>query len=91
MKQQQFERGGRPRWREFEQLVSRASFWDLPQVDDRIGYDGFWWTLEASDAGRQHRVTRWSPEPGAYWALCEYMLEASGIHAPPVLQGASNP
>ena len=69
-------------WNEFKKLVSQASFWDLPQVSDRLGHDGAWWTLEGMDADRQHRVSRWSPEPGAYRALCEHMLQASGIDAP---------
>lgn len=70
-------------WHELKRRIAEASFWNLAQVSDRVGLDGAWWTLEGSDAGRQHRVSRWSPEPGAYRTLCEYMLQASGLDAPP--------
>ncbi len=69
-------------WQRFKQLLVQASYWKLSEISDRIGMDGAIWALDAYDGQRSHRVERWSPEDGPFRTLCEFMIDAAGIHAP---------
>jgi hypothetical protein len=52
-----------PLWSAFEALLAAARFWDMPPENGRCGFDGSTFALEAWNAGRRHKVVRWSPTP----------------------------
>jgi hypothetical protein len=52
-----------PLWGALAVLLEVARFWDLPEDNGRGGLDGATYTLEGWNAGRSHRVIRWSPDP----------------------------
>jgi hypothetical protein len=50
-------------WAALHALLAAARFWDLPSEGGIRGLDDSTYTLDAWDAGRRHRVVRWSPNP----------------------------
>jgi len=58
--------------------LNAEGFWDMPFDDGQRGLDGAQWTLAAIHEGRTHVVQRWSPERGAFYALCLQLVDAVG-------------
>jgi hypothetical protein len=50
-------------------LAPGTSFWSLPVRDDRFGFDGATWIIEARRGDAYHYVYRWSPEEGDVRAI----------------------
>ena len=68
-------------WTTFKHLLARARFWDSPAFDDApLANDGAFWMLEGAGHGRHHFINRQSPQSGAYYETCVYLLRRSGIN-----------
>jgi len=64
-------------WNGFIRLLTRFSFWDMPNRDSRIGSDGITYILEGVNHGKYHFVSRWTPEEGAFLQACKYLVNLS--------------
>jgi len=46
----------------FLTLLDQQNFWKLESGDDKIGFDGSWWFIEAVRTNRYQFVGRWTPK-----------------------------
>lgn len=67
--------------REFTRRLEAARFWTLPTLDADapLGTDGARWVLEGMVGTRYHAVDRWTPQPGPYRSVAEWLLRQSGL------------
>jgi hypothetical protein len=66
-------------WREFMNVVSRASYWELPStVNEDIPNDGAVWIVEGIKNRKYHWVRRVTPLD-QYAVLSKYMIKLSGL------------
>jgi hypothetical protein len=65
-------------WCRFIELLNASKFWSLPSQSDDLGNDGSEWILEGIRGHRYHSVERWTPQDGAYYDACSYLLQLSG-------------
>ena len=49
----------------FLELVKSGDFFDIPHRDERAGFDGTWYFIEADISGRYHWILHWQPEEDA--------------------------
>jgi hypothetical protein len=76
-------------WNRLQDLLSKASFWDLPAFQDQfvpnekneitVCLDGASWTLEGVREGRYHVVSRYCPELKRFEAIGLYLVTLSGL------------
>ena len=70
----------REEWTTFKQLLDGTRFWELPTFDVvPLANDGAFWMLEGVANGRHHFIDRQSPEHGAFYEACVYLLRRSNI------------
>jgi hypothetical protein len=55
------------------------SFWSMPTEERQFGLDGSQWILEGVRQGEYQVVDRWSPEQGAYSAVCKHLIRLAGV------------
>ncbi|WP_033370096.1 hypothetical protein [Hymenobacter norwichensis] len=68
-------------YQEFQQLLQKAQFWQLPSCKPVPGLlDGSNWLLEAHQASGYHMVFRHSPnENDGFRKACEYLINLSSV------------
>jgi hypothetical protein len=66
--------------RQFNRLMDRVGFWEMPQFDNRFGLDGTECVVEGVRDGRYRLIVRWSPDGTAFADLVEFLL---GLLPPP--------
>ncbi len=49
-------------WRQFNLLLARTDFWNVPTTGNRDGLDGYTYILEARAGGRYHYIILWAPD-----------------------------
>lgn len=65
-------------WQQFEQLLVKNEFNQLPAYQESGAMDGAYWLLEAHQANSYHMVSRHSPnKSGSFRKACEYLLDLS--------------
>jgi hypothetical protein len=68
-------------WNRFKELIEKADFWRMPSRNEGpLAYDGAWWVMEGYRNWGYHVVDRQSPDNGAYYEACVYLIKISGIH-----------
>ena len=55
-----------------------AAFWEMPSLEDSLGFDGSDAVLEGVHAGKYHVVDRWSPHGTLYAKLVVLILQVAG-------------
>jgi hypothetical protein len=66
---------------EARQLVlalERAAFWEMPSLENSLGFDGSQAVQEGVHAGKYHVVDRWSPRGTRYAKLVLFILQVAG-------------
>ncbi len=65
-------------WDQFEELLVKANFWNLPSIIDDESTDGAQWIIEAHFDKKYHFVDYHSPED-AYKELGVFLIKLSGL------------
>ena len=66
-------------WNEFKKLLETCNFWNLELGRNSSGFDGSEWILEGNDLVKYRVVTDWSPNDGAYFDACNYLIELTNL------------
>lgn len=66
-------------WENFKTLLNQADFWNMDTEIKTPGLDGSQWILEGKEAGKYHVVDRWTPENGAYYQCCNFLIELTDL------------
>jgi len=66
-------------WTTFLIYLEDARYWQMPTYDPRVATDGAQWILEGYSDHYYHVVDRYSPDSGAYYDLCLYLLKTAGL------------
>jgi len=61
-------------WENFKKLLNKINFWKMKTNVKTMGLDGSQWILEGKVAKKYHVVDRWSPERGAYYECCDFLI-----------------
>jgi len=59
--------------------LRKATFWDLPSREKRMGIDGAEWLIEGRDGVRYHVVRRWSPVAGPVREIGLQLLRVANL------------
>ena len=66
-------------WRDFKDLLNRASYWDLPSTVDEINpEDGAVWLIDGLRTKQYHWVRRRVPKD-QYAEVCKHLIRVSGL------------
>jgi hypothetical protein len=66
-------------WRDFSDLLSRASYWQLPEtVDEIVPQDGAVWLLDGLRSKQYHWARRRVPKE-QYSEICKHLIRLSGL------------
>jgi hypothetical protein len=66
-------------WRDFTDLLKRASYWDLPAtVEEILPEDGAAWRIDGLRAKQYHWVRRRVPNE-QYAEICKHLIRLSGL------------
>jgi hypothetical protein len=66
-------------WRDFADLLNRASYWELPStVDEILPEDGAAWLVDGLRAKQYHWVRRRVPNE-QYAEICKHLIRLSGL------------
>ena len=63
-------------------MLSESAFFDEPNEECRMGFDGTQWIFEQVDASGYRMIKRWSPDEGKARELGELLIELSGLDPP---------
>jgi hypothetical protein len=69
-------------WDRLRLALDLVEFWTLPERHDRMGLDGYEWTIEGRQGTRYHSSDCWSPDSGPYFRLGSLFAELAGFNAP---------
>ncbi|NDW13521.1 hypothetical protein D0T50_11535 [Bacteroides sp. 214] len=64
-------------WQKVIQKLQTKKFWQMPAVDNEMGFDGSQWILEANISGKYHIVDRWCG--GDIQDLCMMVFNLTGL------------
>jgi hypothetical protein len=65
-------------WNDFENLISKSKFWDIPVTSEERGFDGAEWIIEARFQNKYRFVNRWSPRD-TFKELGLFLIKLSGL------------
>lgn len=65
--------------RQLVRSLERAAFWEMPSLENSLGFDGSRAVLEGAYAGKYHAVDRWSPRGTLYAKLVVFILQVAGV------------
>ena len=66
-------------WDSFNALLKKCDFWNMELGRYTLGLDGSEWILEGNDMVNYRVVTKWSPDEGAYYDACNFLLELTDL------------
>lgn len=64
----------RTQWDTFQNLQKKCNFWNMKTNERIMGEDGAEWIMEGVDSKNYHVAVRWSPNGGAYFNCCSYLI-----------------
>jgi hypothetical protein len=66
-------------WRDFSDLLRRASYWELPEtVDEIVPQDGAVWLVDGLRSKQYHWARRRVPK-AQYAEICKHLIRLSGL------------
>jgi hypothetical protein len=66
-------------WNNFENLLNKSNYWDLPIDNEISGLDGSIWIIEGHLKNNYKMVERWCPD-STFMTFGKYLIQLSGIH-----------
>ncbi len=66
-------------WEYFKKLINNCDFWNMELGRTSIGNDGSEWIMEGNDTKKYRVVSEWSPDDGAFYNACNYLIELTNL------------